>query len=186
MSADNKTMSKYLSLILRHKPETIGLSLDANGWAQVDELLAKSLLHKVPLTLDKLRQLVETNNKKRFVFSSNGQQIRASQGHSIAVDLQLNEAVPPARLYHGTALLNIGSIKTQGLLKGQRHHVHLSTDQHTANSVGQRYGKPVVLGVDAEHMYKEGFTFYCSDNGVWLVDHVPARYLDFNPTIGPT
>jgi putative RNA 2'-phosphotransferase len=177
MSHKDKSISKFLSLILRHKPEAINLVLDENGWAQVDELIAQANLHNVPLTLETLHRIVATNDKKRFVFSEDHQHIRASQGHSITVDLQLEEAVPPSLLFHGTALKNLDSIKAQGLLKGERHHVHLSTDRQTAINVGSRYGKPVVIGIKAGDMHQQGFTFFRSENGVWLTDHVPSHYL---------
>ena len=179
MSSSEKSLSKFLSLILRHKPATILLSLDENGWAKVDELIKQANLYKVPLTHESLCRIVETNDKKRFVFSEDGLMIRANQGHSISVDLQLTEAEPPPLLYHGTALKNIDSIKANGLLKRQRHHVHLSEDRLTAKSVGGRYGKPIVIGVNAGEMYRSGFKFFQSENGVWLTDYVPAHYLDF-------
>jgi putative RNA 2'-phosphotransferase len=179
MSNDDKSLSKFLSLILRHKPETISLSLDENGWASVDELIAKAQLHNVPLTRERLLRIVQTNDKKRFVLLAHHTRIRASQGHSIEVDLQLREAEPPGELYHGTALKNLESIKAQGLLKGSRHHVHLSTDPQTAKSVGARYGIPVVIHVNAKEMFQDDFKFFLSENGVWLTDHVPARYLRF-------
>jgi putative RNA 2'-phosphotransferase len=181
MRDQEKSLSKFLSLILRHKPETIDLFLDENGWAAVDELIKQANLHNVALTHNSLDSIVETNDKKRFVFSDDKKRIRANQGHSISVDLQLAEAEPPDLLYHGTALRNIDSIKAQGLLKAKRHHVHLSTDRKAAKNVGSRYGKPVVIGVNAKEMYLSGFTFFRAENGVWLTDHVPSQYLDFEP-----
>ena len=180
MKEQDKSLSKFLSLILRHKPQTIGLTLNKQGWASVEELLTKANAHQVPLTLEKLQTIVETNDKSRFLFSEDGTHIRASQGHSIQVDLQLNKVEPPPILYHGTAQQNIDSIKAKGLLKGQRHHVHLSADPLTAKNVGGRYGKPVVIQVQAEKMHLQGFAFYQSQNGVWLTDHVPPPYLEFD------
>jgi putative RNA 2'-phosphotransferase len=181
MSSQDKSVSKFLSLILRHKPETIQLTLDENGWAQVDELITKANRHNVPLTSDSLTRIVETNDKKRFTFSEDGKRIRASQGHSIPVDLQLTEGIPPPQLFHGTALKNLGSIKRQGLLKGRRHHVHLSADRQTAKSVGARYGKPAIITINAEAMHRDRFLFFQTQNGVWLTETVPARYLEFEP-----
>src|SRR4051794_37748240 len=160
MSEKEKSLSKFLSLILRHKPQTINLSLDKNGWANVNELIYKANLHKVPLTIDSVTRIVESNDKKRFIFSNDHQFIRANQGHSIQVDLQLKEATPPNQLFHGTALKNVESIRTQGLLKGQRHHVHLSANRETAKNVGSRYGKPIVIGVNSEEMHQQGFKFF--------------------------
>jgi putative RNA 2'-phosphotransferase len=182
MSEHEKSLSKFLSLILRHKPETINLCLDENGWAKVDELIKQANLHNVPLTQDTLSRIVETNDKNRFIYSEDRQRIRANQGHSINIDLQLLEAEPPPLLFHGTAMKNIDPIKANGLLKGERHHVHLSTDSKTAKSVGGRYGKPIVIGVNAREMYLSGFKFFRSENGVWLTDHVPPQYLDFEVT----
>jgi putative RNA 2'-phosphotransferase len=181
MTGDDKSLSKFLSLILRHKPETIELALDENGWARVDEVITKANQKNVPLTLDRLKRIVETNDKKRFLFSEDGKRIRASQGHSIHVDLQLKEAVPPPRLFHGTAQKNIDSIKKQGLIKGRRHHVHLSADRQTAKNVGARYGKPIIISINAAAMHRDNFPFFQSENGVWLTEAVPALYLEFEP-----
>jgi putative RNA 2'-phosphotransferase len=181
MTDDDKFLSKFLSLILRHKPETIELALDENGWARVDELITKANQKNVPLTLDRLKRIVETNDKKRFFFSEDGKRIRASQGHSIHVDLQLKEAVPPPQLFHGTAQKNLDSIKKQGLIKGRRHHVHLSADRQTAKNVGARYGKPIIISINAAAMHRDNFLFFQSENGVWLTEAVPALYLEFEP-----
>jgi putative RNA 2'-phosphotransferase len=169
--------SKFLSLVLRHKPETIGLTLDENGWADTQELIEKANAFHMPITLARLKAIVATNDKKRFVFSPDYRKIRASQGHSVKVDLQLKEQTPPAELYHGTAEKNIGSIKQQGLLKGQRHHVHLSLDRETARRVGMRYGKPVVLTVNAAAMFQDGYKFFQADNGIWLTEQVLPKYI---------
>lgn len=151
MNTNDKTTSRFLSLILRHKPETIGLSLDENGWANTNELLNKMNAHGHSLTFEQLKVIVDKNDKKRFAFSEDYTSIRASQGHSIEIDLNLQEQMPPDTLYHGTAERNIESIKQQGLLKGSRHHVHLSADTETAKKVGMRYGKPMVLTIDAKN-----------------------------------
>ncbi|MFH6945708.1 RNA 2'-phosphotransferase [Flavobacterium sp. FlaQc-50] len=174
-----KGISKFLSFVLRHSPETIDLKLDENGWANVDELIPQSNKHKVPLDFDLLQVVVATNDKKRFIFNEDKTKIRASQGHSINVELNLNEVVPEGFLYHGTIAASIDSIKETGLQKMSRQHVHLSKDKETAIKVGGRRGKPVILTVDAERMQLEGFKFYLSENGVWLTDEVPARYIEF-------
>jgi putative RNA 2'-phosphotransferase len=180
MNNNDKTTSKFLSLILRHQPETIGLTLDENGWVNTDELLLKMNAHGHSLTLERLKTIVDNNDKKRFAFSEDLKRIRANQGHSIEIDLNLQEQTPPEILYHGTAERNIESIKQQGLEKGSRHHVHLSADTETARKVGMRYGKPVVLTVNAKSMYEQGYKFFQSENGVWLTDHVLPRYIRFN------
>ena len=174
-----KKISKFLSLVLRHKPETIGLELDENGWASVEELLDKMNRDPYSLSFDDLKEVVETNDKQRFIFSEDYKQIRANQGHSIQVDLALEAQTPPGILYHGTAIKNLESIKEKGLIKGSRHHVHLSADKKTALTVGGRHGKPVVLEVQAMNMYQAGMDFFLSENGVWLTDHVPPHFISF-------
>lgn len=174
---ENKRISKFLSLVLRHQPELIGLTLDENGWADVSELLSTSYKAQVTLDLPTLRHIVAINAKQRFAFNDTQTKIRANQGHSIGIDLGLEAAVPPDVLYHGTAERFFPLIKAAGLLKMQRQHVHLSADKHTAIMVGKRHGKPVVFTVAAGQMCRDGFTFYCADNGVWLTDHVPVKYL---------
>ena len=175
MKTNLKNISKFLSLVLRHKPEKIGLELDQQGWAKTQELL-----DKIPhLTLKLLQEVVETNNKKRFAFNEDGSKIRASQGHSITVDLGYPPSEPPALLYHGTATRFVTSIQEKGLLKRNRQHLHLSKDLDTATNVGQRHGKVVILTVDSGKMYKDGYNFFISENGVWLTDHVPVDYLIF-------
>jgi putative RNA 2'-phosphotransferase len=171
--------SKFLSLVLRHQPEVIGLALDAEGWVEVDELLAACRNHGKKVTRAILEEVVATNDKKRFTFSADRRRIRANQGHSIAVDLKLEPRSPPEFLYHGTVERFLDSIRRQGLTRGERHHVHLSPDRRTAERVGSRRGKPVLLIVEAERMHRDGHTFYVSDNGVWLTDAVPAKYLRF-------
>ncbi|MEN2401371.1 RNA 2'-phosphotransferase [Flavobacterium sp. MC2016-06] len=174
-----KGTSKFLSFVLRHSPETIHLKLDENGWADVDELIIQSNKHNVPLDFDLLKIVVETNDKKRFAFNEDQTKIRASQGHSIEVELNLDAVEPLDYLYHGTVATSIESIKEKGLQKISRQHVHLSKDKETAIKVGSRRGKPIILIVDAKSMYQEGFKFYLSDNGVWLTDEVPAKYIEF-------
>ncbi len=169
--------SKFLSLVLRHKPEAIGLKLDEAGWVSVNELVKACSENKFELTMSELREIVETNDKKRFAFSDDGKQIRASQGHSIDVELGYSPAIAPDKLFHGTATRFIGSIFGKGLIKGNRHHVHLSADIETAVKVGQRHGIPAVLEIDSARMQTDGFLFYVSENGVWLTDHVPVEYI---------
>lgn len=172
--------SKFLSFVLRHHPESIGLTLDDQGWASTDELLARAAEHGRSFTFQELKEIVDTNEKKRFAFSSDLKKIRASQGHSITVDLQLKEQTPPARLYHGTVERNLESIRKNGLIKGQRQYVHLSLDRETSRKVGMRHGKPVVLTINAEQMNADGFKFFVSENGVWLTDSVSPHYLLFD------
>jgi putative RNA 2'-phosphotransferase len=178
MAADLVRLSKFLSLVLRHEPEKIGIVLDANGWVAVDELLAAAAKAGVVLTLESLRRVVETNDKKRFAFSEDGRRIRASQGHSVEVDLDLAPTVPPEHLFHGTATRFLEPIRAEGLRPQSRRHVHLSPDEETAVKVGMRHGKPVVLQVAAGRMQREGHVFYLSANGVWLTENVPPEYLE--------
>uniref|UniRef100_UPI0030DC2697 RNA 2'-phosphotransferase n=1 Tax=Calothrix sp. NIES-2100 TaxID=1954172 RepID=UPI0030DC2697 len=176
---DNRLLkiSKYLSKHLRHQPDSIGIKLAAGGWVNVQELIAACANHQFPITLEELQEVVATNDKKRFSFDSTGTLIRANQGHSVEVDLQFQPVIPPNVLYHGTGQKSVESIMQTGIAKMSRHHVHLSLDIATAKAVGARHGKPVVLAVDAAAMYQAGYQFYCSDNGVWLVDNVPPKYL---------
>lgn len=171
--------SKFLSLILRHEPERVGLKLGDAGWVGVDELLKAVNRQGVSLTLDQLRDIVATSDKKRFAFSDDGQRIRASQGHSVDVDLQYAPQTPPEILYHGTAERFLDSIRQHGLKKMERHHVHLSAETKMTLQVGGRHGKPVLLTIRAGDMHRAGFVFRCSANGVWLVDHVPATFIEF-------
>lgn len=172
-------LSKFLSLVLRHKPETIGLTLDPHGWASVPELLSKAEVSGRKLTFEKLKEIVKANDKQRFGFNEDYSKIRARQGHSLAVDLQLVPREPPNILYHGTVAKNLPSIKEKGLSRQSRQHVHLSADKATALAVGSRYGKPVVLEIEAKEMHKKGLSFYLSENGVWLTDSVPLPYILF-------
>lgn len=174
-----KRISKFLSYVLRHRPDSIGIELDKHGWVGVDELLRGAAQKGMRITLDELKTVVRENDKQRFSFSGDGAKIRASQGHSIEVDLGYEEVVPPEVLYHGTAKRSLDSIRAKGLTKGNRHHVHLSPDPDTARNVGRRYGKPVVLAVDAGRMHADGYRFYLSANGVWLTDRVLPEYLRF-------
>lgn len=171
-------ISKFLSLVLRHKPETIGLTLDPAGWASVGELLQACARHNFPLSLEELQAVVAANDKQRFAFSEDGRRIRASQGHSVEVELGYEAAEPPELLYHGTVERFLPSIRTKGLLKGQRHHVHLAADRVTAAKVGSRRGQAVILTVHSGQMYRAGYPFYQSANGVWLTGHVPPQYLE--------
>jgi putative RNA 2'-phosphotransferase len=170
-------ISKYLSKHLRHAPERIGLTLQPGGWVAVDDLLRACAQHNFPITRTQLEEVVAKNNKQRFAFDETSTRIRASQGHSVEVDLQLESAVPPDVLYHGTAHHLVETILREGLQKMRRHHVHLSSETKTARNVGARHGKPVVLQVDAQAMHAAGFSFHRSANGVWLVDSVPPQYL---------
>jgi putative RNA 2'-phosphotransferase len=162
---------------LRHKPEEAGLTLDEAGWCPVAELLQGCASHGHKITREELDEVVAENDKKRFEFSDDGKRIRASQGHSIKVDLKYDPVEPPKLLYHGTARRFLGSILRLGLIKGSRHHVHLSADLQTAFKVGERHGKPVVLTVRTGDMHQNGIHFYLTPNGVWLVDEVPPQYL---------
>ncbi|RBQ08897.1 RNA 2'-phosphotransferase [Pedobacter miscanthi] len=174
-----KGISKLLSYILRHSPETIKLKLDENGWADVNELIVKFDLYELKLDFELLNYIVENNDKNRFAFNEDKTRIRANQGHSIPVELNLNETEPLEYLYHGTVEKFLSDIKTQGLQKMSRQHVHLSADQETATKVGGRRGKPVILTINCGAMHKAGYKFYLSANNVWLTDVVPAEYIEF-------
>lgn len=172
-------LSKFMSLILRHQPEEIGLTLDANGWADIELLIKLANDHGTAMTRPLLEEIVATNDKRRFVMSDDGLRIRANQGHSVKIDLNLPPSTPPDQLFHGTATRFEQSIRNQGLLPGSRQHVHLSRDIETATKVGMRHGKPVVLIIDTAGMHREGHVFYLSENGVWLTANVPAKYIKF-------
>lgn len=171
-------ISKYLSKHLRHQPERLGLILEDGGWIAVENLLNACARHNFPVSISELKEVVEKNDKKRFSFDASGRKIRANQGHSIEIDLQLKPQTPPDALYHGTAERNEDSIKEHGLLKMARHAVHLSVDIETARRVGARHGKPLIFKVDAKKMATEGFEFFVSENGVWLVDAIPPQFLE--------
>jgi putative RNA 2'-phosphotransferase len=171
--------SKFLSLVLRHDPARIGITLDGAGWTDVAALLTALAAHGHPLTRRELERLVASSDKQRFALSADGTRIRANQGHSVTVDLQLPPRQPPARLYHGTVGHALAGIRAEGLQKRKRHHVHLSADLGTATKVGSRRGAPLILTVRAAEMAAAGHVFYRSENGVWLTDSVPARFVDF-------
>ena len=179
MPQDLIKASKLLSLVLRHKPEEIGLVLDGQGWANIDELIEKAGRRGTALTRELSAQVVETSDKQRFAIDPAGQRIRVNQGHSIDVDLGLEPKAPPPVLFHGTATTALTSIRQGGLQTGQRQHVHLSPDEATAIKVGQRHGPPVVLRIDAARMATAGHAFFLSTNGVWLADSVPAEFIVF-------
>lgn len=172
-------VSKFLSLVLRHRPEEVGVTLDREGWVSVSTLLEALGAHGLRLTLGELREVVRSNDKQRFSFSADGLRIRASQGHSLKVELGYEPLEPPPTLYHGTAERFLASIRQQGLLKGRRHHVHLSEQETTAHAVGKRYGRPVILEIASGAMHADGHAFFRSANGVWLTEHVPVRYISF-------
>lgn len=174
---ENIRIGKFLSLVLRHKPETIDLTLDDNGWADIKELIQKMNNYGFHITIDILDYVVDTNNKKRYSYDETKNRIRANQGHSIEVELDLEEAEPPQYLYHGTGEKSVNSILATGLEKRNRQHVHLSKDIETAILVGKRHGKPKVFVVASAQMKIEGFSFYLSKNNVWLIDNVPVKYL---------
>lgn len=171
--------SKFLSLVLRHEPGAVGLTLDEAGWVSVDDLLRACATHRTSITRADLDRIVETSDKKRFAFSDDGTRIRANQGHSVEVDLQLQPQVPPDLLFHGTASRFLDAIRKEGLSKQARHHVHLSAQWDTAVAVGKRHGKPVVLTIRAGEMHRQGHAFFLSANNVWLVDQVPTAFIQF-------
>ncbi len=173
--------SKFLSYVLRHKPETIGLTLDVQGWAEIDELIDKANASGQTLDLAALQAVLAESDKKRFTISEDGKRIRAAQGHSLTVDLGHAAIEPPPVLYHGTATRFLDSIREKGLLAGNRQQVHLSSDTDTARKVGERHGKPAILTIDTGRMFKDGMRFFRADNGVWLTDTVPATYIAFDP-----
>ena len=173
----NDKLSIFLSLILRHKPETIGITLDKHGWANVKDLIAG--INRTGRTIDMktLEEIVRTDSKGRYSFNDNKTFIRANQGHSIPVDVELKEECPPSMLYHGTATRFLDSIKKHGIKPMKRLYVHLSLDFETAIKVGSRHGSSAVLAIDTEQMYKDGAKFYLSENGVWLTKHIDWRYV---------
>ncbi|MFI5630547.1 RNA 2'-phosphotransferase [Streptomyces sp. NPDC051664] len=170
-------VSKYLSKHLRHQPERIGITLDANGWVSIDELLRATARHNFPITRAELDHVVAVNDKRRYAID--GDRIRASQGHTVPVDLDLPPVEPPAYLYHGTVGRTLDAIRAEGLRPMNRRHVHLSSDRETATRVGARRGRPVVLSLDAAAMHRAGHVFYVSANGVWLTEAVPPEFLRF-------
>ena len=166
-----------MSLILRHKPETIGISLDEHGWANVDELIA-GIARTHEFSMDILEEIVRTDNKQRYSFNEDKTLIRANQGHSIPVDVELEEAEPPEQLWHGTGEKYVASIDKQGLIPKSRLYVHLSKYKETAINVGKRHGKPVLYIVKVGDMVRDGYQFFLSKNGVWLTKEVPVEYLE--------
>jgi putative RNA 2'-phosphotransferase len=173
----NTHISKYLSLVLRHDPSAAGITLDAEGWVDIEDLLAGAERHGVSFTFTELEEVVRTNDKQRFALSADKTRIRANQGHSVNINLGLNPETPPAVLYHGTVERFVSSIMTSGLEKRARRHVHLSPDIATATKVGSRRGQPVILKIAAANMHAAGFQFFRSANGVWLTDQVPPEYI---------
>ena len=170
-------LSRYISLILRHKPEVIGITLDEHGWADVGELI-KGIVKDYEFNMDILEKIVRTDNKQRYSFNEDKTLIRANQGHSILVDVELEKMNPPEYLWHGTGEKYVQSIDKKGLISKSRLYVHLSKDKETAVNVGKRHGKPVIYGVKSEEMSKAGYDFYCSKNGVWLTKEVPIEFLE--------
>lgn len=170
-------ISKFISLVLRHRPDKIGIKLDINGWCDVYELIEKSKKYGCFFNLQELKEVVETNEKQRFAFNHDNTKIRANQGHSISVDLELKPMTPPSVLYHGTSERFLSSILKEGIKKMNRQHVHLSSDIETARKVGSRHGKVVVLEIDTAAMIKAGNVFYRSENHVWLTDFVSSRFI---------
>lgn len=175
-------LSKFISMILRHKPEAIGITLDEHGWADVNELIKgiNDTGEEVEFSKDTLETIVKTDKKQRYSFSQDRTLIRANQGHSIPVDVELEKKEPPKVLYHGTGIKSVKAIQEQGLLPMERLYVHLSTDVETATNVGKRHGTPVIFQVNAEQMQKDGYDFFQSVNGVWLTKEVPTKYLELN------
>ncbi|MBR0715986.1 RNA 2'-phosphotransferase [Bradyrhizobium liaoningense] len=177
MPVDQVQLSKFLSFVLRHKPDEIGLTLSADGWANVDELVEKANAAGTAFDRDDLLRVVATSDKKRFSLSPDGDSIRAAQGHSVRVELGLAPQAPPSILYHGTATRFVQAILSEGLKPQARQQVHLSSDEAIAERVGQRHGKPHIFKVDAGGMHAKGFKFFRADNGVWLTDRVPPEFL---------
>ncbi len=169
--------SKFLSLVLRHQPEEIGLKLDREGWAVVDELIARVNQHGVDLDRTVVDEIVESSSKDRFEISPDGDRIRARYGHSLDVDLGYQPQEPPPTLYHGTARRFLESIQQEGLKPQGRSCVHLSSTTESARQVGRRHGKPVILRVDAGRMHEDGFTFYAPSDNIWLAKEVPPEYI---------
>jgi putative RNA 2'-phosphotransferase len=179
MTHDTVKVSKFLSLVLRHKPEEIGLVLDGQGWADIGELIEKAGRHGMVLTREVVARIVETSDKQRFAIDATGKRIRANQGHSVDIDLGLVPSEPPPVLFHGTGEKSVTAIRAEGLKAGQRQHVHLSPDEETAIRVGRRHGRPVVLRIAAGRMRESGHVFFLSTNGVWLTEAVPVQFIEF-------
>jgi putative RNA 2'-phosphotransferase len=177
-AAKHRKIGRYLSRVLRHEPESIGLSLDAQGWARVDELVERAAMHGVVLTRDLVLDVAERSDKQRFTCDGTGR-IRANHGHTVPVDLGIEPSEPPPILFHGTAVTSVASIMSAGLIPGLRQYVHLSADTATASSVGRRHGRPVVLRVAAGRMWSAGFKFVRSARAVWLTSTVPVEFIQF-------
>jgi len=175
----NRQFSKFLSLILRHKPEALGIILETDGWANVKEILDKMQQQGKQVNLRLLKQVVAEDNKQRYSFNDDRTKIRANQGHSVAVDLGFSPQTPPEYLYHGTAIRFVASIQKTGLESRSRQHVHLSDNISTAQNVGQRHGKPVILKIRAGELHEQGQSFFLSENGVWLTDRVEFGFIEF-------
>ena len=175
--ADNKKLSVFISLILRHKPETIGITLDENGWADVGELIKGINASGRRIDMPLLEEIVRTDNKQRYSFNEDRTLIRANQGHSINVDVELKECEPPEQLFHGTGERFAAAIRKEGLKPMSRLYVHLSKDRDTAEKVGARHGKPHIFFVHSGKMFRQGYKFYLSENGVWLTKSVPPEFL---------
>lgn len=176
-SKEDVKLGRFLSLVLRHNPAAAKIKLDQQGYADVEQLLSGVNRAGWKIDRDRLERIVRENNKQRYSFNEDGTKIRANQGHSLAVDVELEQLVPPMVLYHGTASYAVDSIKAKGIVKGTRQHVHLIEDVDTARKVGSRHGKPAILTINAQAMHESGFIFYRSANGVWLCDHVPWQYV---------
>jgi putative RNA 2'-phosphotransferase len=178
MEKNNTEISKFLSYVLRHEPQAIGLTLDSEGWVDIGKLVEGARQAGQPLDEARVRNVVRDSDKQRFTISEDGKRIRAAQGHTTtAVAISYKHVVPPTTLYHGTATRFMASIMKEGLKPGQRQYVHLSENKRTAESVGQRYGEPVILSIAAARMHDQGFAFYLADNGVWLTKRVPLAFL---------
>ncbi|WP_082302469.1 RNA 2'-phosphotransferase [Pseudomonas bananamidigenes] len=178
MSFNFDDLSRFLSYVLRHEPEHIGLELDSEGWGNIKELISGSAGKGVFISLVEVEKIVSMNDKKRFEISSDGLRIRAIQGHSTKlVSRRYSELEPPEYLYHGTAERFLESIRHRGLVPGSRHHVHLTSDRVLASEVGRRYGKVILLKINSQSMYGKGFVFFKSENEVWLTDCVPADFI---------
>ena len=176
---DKVQTGKFISLILRHNPQAIGIKLDENGWADTADLIAGLNRSGHIIDMAGLEKIVATNNKKRYSFNEDNTKIRANQGHSLDVDVELKTAAPPNLLFHGTADRYVDGIKKNGLQKQNRNHVHLSADRETATGVGKRHGRPVTLVIEAGKMHSDGYVFFLSENGVWLTGEVPTGYIRF-------
>lgn len=174
---ETRRISKFMSLVLRHNPGKIGIQLDENGWVDVEEFLQGMRRGRMAITRETLDYVVENNNKKRFAFSEDGSKIRASQGHSVKIELGYEPVEPPEFLYHGTVAKYLDAIMQDGIQRMSRHHVHLSHEVETATVVGNRRGSAIILTIHAAQMHADGYEFYISENGVWLTEEVPGKYI---------